>query len=192
MRTLVQALACSALLLACTTLPPVAVPAPARPQQGLVVVDIDGTLTPRNSAFDEARAGAALALASYARQGLAVVYLSARVPLLQPGLPEWLRRHGFPEGPLHVAQTADERDQVARYKAELLRVYVQRGWRLALAFGDSSTDFQAYADAGFRPDQVYALRRRGDANCQPGAFRQCLEGWTTDLPEVPQGTPPPR
>ena len=78
---------CSCLLAACTTLPPYAVPAPEYPRQGLVAVDIDGTLTPRDSAFLEAREGAAQALATYVRKGYTIVYLSARVPLLQQGVP---------------------------------------------------------------------------------------------------------
>lgn len=175
---------CSCLLAACTTLPPYAVPAPEYPRQGLVAVDIDGTLTPRDSAFLEAREGAAQALATYVRKGYTIVYLSARIPLLQQGLPDWLRRHEFPNGPLHVAQSAGDRTQVDRFKADVLRVYVRRGWRLAFAYGDSSTDFQAYAEAGFRPEQVYAIRRRSDPNCQPGAYILCLGGWTEHLPEI--------
>ncbi|TAH40978.1 MAG: hypothetical protein EYC67_17810 [Betaproteobacteria bacterium] len=183
---------CACLLAACTTLPPYTVPAPGYLRQGLVVVDIDGTLTPRDSAFLEAREGAAQALAAYVRKGYAVVYLSARVPLLQQGLPDWLRRHGFPDGPLHVAQSADNRARVDRFKADVLRVYALRGWRLAFAYGDSSTDFQAYAEAGFRPDQVYAIRRRGDPDCQPGSYVLCLDGWTGPLPGLERELAPTR
>lgn len=182
-------LACVALLAACAGLPPNPVPEPDHARQGLVVVDIDGTLTPRDSAFIEVREGAAQVLAAYRRKGYTVVYLSVRVPLLQHDLPDWLQRHGFPDGPLHVAQSAGERAQPDRFKAEVLRVYVTRGWRLAYAYGDSSTDFAAYASAGLRAEQVHALRRRGEANCEPGAYAQCLDGWVEHLVAVERTVP---
>lgn len=171
----------AAWIAACTTLPPHPVPAPEKPGQPLVAVDIDGTLTPRDLAFTEVREGAAEALRLYAGKGYRIVYLTARVPVAQAGLPAWLQRHGFPAGPLHVAQTADERAHIERFKAEVLQAYRQRGWRLADAYGDSSTDFAAYASAGFGRERVFALRRQGDEGCQPGAYSRCLDGWTDQL-----------
>lgn len=185
-------LASAALLAACIGLPPEPVPEPDHAQQGVVVVDVDGTLTPRDSAFLEARDGAAQVLAVYRRKGYTVVYLSARVPLLQPGLPHWLQQNGFPKGPLHVAQSASERARPDQFKAEVLRSYVVRGWRLAYAYGDSSTDFAAYAAAGLRAEQVFAIRRHGDADCQPGVYAQCLDGWVGHLFAIERSEPKAR
>lgn len=161
----------------CATLPPQPVANPTRVSQPMVVVDIDGTLTPAVMAVDEVRPAAAEVLTAYVAKGYGLIYLTARNPMAQAGLPDWLRRMGFPPGPLHVAQTSAERDQVARFKAGWLQSYVQRGWQPAWAYGDSSSDFEAYAMAGFTRDQVFALRRRGDADCQPGRYARCLEGW---------------
>lgn len=177
---------CLALVAGCAAMPPPEMAAPPRAGQPLVAVDIDGTLTPNNLAFLEPRDGAASVLALYAARGYRVVYLTSRVPGLQSGLPEWLQRHGFPEGPLHIAPSADARADIAHYKTTVLRAYLGLGWRLAFAYGDSTTDFQAYAEAGLPPAQVFALKRRGDAQCQPGAWSLCLDDWSDHLPWVRQ------
>lgn len=161
----------------CAQLPAQAVPAPPKAQQPLVVVDIDGTLTPAVLAAHEARPAAAEVLAAYVAKGYGLAYITARTPLAQAGLPGWLSRMGFPAAALHVAQSAAERADVAGFKAGVIRAYAQRGWRLAWAYGDSTTDFDAYAQAGFAREQVFALRRRGDTHCQPGTYAQCLDGW---------------
>lgn len=165
------------LLMGCATLPPAPVPAPARPSQGLVVLDIDGTLTADVISMDDVRPGAADVLSAYVAKGYGLVYITARVPLAQAGLPEWLARAGFLSAPLHVAQSSGERADPAAFKAALLAKYAARGWRLAWAYGDSSSDFAAYASAGLAPRQVFALRRRGDRACQPGAWAACLDDW---------------
>lgn len=162
---------------ACAQLPPQDVPGPRQPGQPLVVVDIDGTLTPSVLAVGEARPAAAEVLRMLVDKGYGLAYLTAREPFAQGDLPDWLRREGFPPAPLHVAQTGAERADPASFKARWLAVYAQRGWRMAWAWGDSTSDFEAYARAGFAREQVFALRRRGDAECQGGAYARCLNGW---------------
>lgn len=164
-------------LAGCTQLPPQDVPGPRQPGQPLVVVDIDGTLTPAVLAVSEARPAAAEVLRALVDKGYGLAYLTAREPLAQGGLPDWLRREGFPAGPLHVAQTGAERADPASFKARWLAVYADRGWRMAWAWGDSTSDFEAYARAGFAREQVFALRRRGDDGCQSGVYARCLSGW---------------
>lgn len=162
---------------ACTQLPPQEVPGPARAGQPLVVVDIDGTLTPDVLAVTQARPAAAELLRVLVSKGYGLAYLTAREPLAQAGLPGWLQREGFPAGPVHVAQSSAERADPASFKARWLAVYTDRGWRLSWAYGDSTSDFVAYAKAGLAREQVFALRRRGDADCQPGSYARCLAGW---------------
>jgi hypothetical protein len=177
------------LLAGCSQLPPVGVP-PAPPSGAQAVVfDIDGTLTPEDLAVSEARPAAAQAVTAYSIKGYKIIYLSTRVPGFQTGLPAWLQRNGFPAGTIHVAQTSEERGNAADYKSGMLARYVQYGWRLAYAYGDSSTDFQAYATAAIPRERVFALRRRGQENCQDGVYRECLDGWTQHLGYVEQQVP---
>jgi predicted mannosyl-3-phosphoglycerate phosphatase (HAD superfamily) len=152
-------------------------------------VDIDGTLTPHALAVFEARPDAATALREYSGKGYRIVYLTARVPLFQAGLPGWLQQNGFPDGSLHVAQTSEERDQVDQFKARILDEYVRSGWQLAYAYGDSSTDFLAYASAGISRVRVFALVRRWSEDCQVGVYRACLQDWTEHLPYIENEVP---
>lgn len=176
-------------LCACAQIPPVEVPMPAQSSRQIVVVDIDGTLTPQVSAILEARPGAAQVLRAFFAKGYEIVYLTARIPLFQADLPDWLQRNGFPEGNLHVAQTGEERRQVDQFKAGILNDYRQRGWRLAYAYGDSSTDFIAYASAGIPQQHVFALQRRGAEQCPSGVYHLCLNGWTKHLSFVERDVP---
>lgn len=174
-----------ALLASACTLLPADVPAPSAAHRQAVVFDIDGTLTPTPRAIHTARADAATAARHFADRGYQLVYLSARVRLLQAGIPDWLRAQGFPAGSVHVPQGhADSRDHAA-FKTRILQQYRDKGWHFVAAYGDSSTDFQAYAAAGIPVARVYALRREGDAACQPGAWQSCLDSWTAHLPSLP-------
>nr|SPS05628.1 conserved exported protein of unknown function [Candidatus Nitrotoga fabula] len=60
--------------------------APLLPNQA-IVFDIDGTLTPYPAAISIARQDAARAVHLYADKGYKIIYLSARIPLFQPGYP---------------------------------------------------------------------------------------------------------
>jgi phosphatidate phosphatase PAH1 len=176
-------------LVACARLPPAEVPHAPRSGAEAVVSDIDGTLTPENLAFNEVRPAAAQTITAYSSKGYEVIYLSTRIPGFQADLPAWLRRNGFPDGTIHVAQTREERDNPAHYKSGMLARYAQQGWHLAYAYGDSSTDFQAYAQAGIPREHVFALKRRGQDKCENGVYKQCLDGWGQNLQFVDQQVP---
>jgi hypothetical protein len=166
---------------ACAQLPYTAIPdAPPAPAMA-VVFDIDGTLTPNVAAVFDVREDAAEAVRAYAAKGYKIIYLSTRVSWLSAPVPDWLKDRGFPEGSIHVAQTRSERNQPEVYKTEVLTSYVTRGWSLAYAYGDSSTDLAAYAAVGIPNEHVFALQRRGEPGCQPGVAAACLGGWTEHL-----------
>jgi phosphatidate phosphatase PAH1 len=148
------------------------------------VLDIDGTLTPKVLDVHSVRPDAAKAMSAISEKGYTVVYVTTRIPLFQSMLPKWLRDNGFPEGILHVAQTDEERDHPEEYKARVLNDYVRKGWRLEYAYGDSSTDFAAYAAAGIPKERVFALKRTGSNNCEQGIYEACLDGWTEHLPYI--------
>ena len=173
----------------CATLPPAGVPPSPQAQRPIVVFDIDGTLTPHNLHAFEVRPGAVQALRAYADKGYQVVYITTRVPLFQAMLPGWLGNSGFPAGPLHVAQSAGERDDAAGFKAAVLARYQAAGWRLAYAYGDSPSDFDAYARAGLPPSRVFALQRRYARACEDGAYGTCLPGWVAHLAFVEREVP---
>jgi hypothetical protein len=168
----------------CATLPEAPIPAPTGTKSALVVLDIDGTLTPHNLRVHEARPGAAETVRAFESRGYEIVYITARVPAFQASLPAWLAEHGFPVGNLHVAQSREERRNPADFKARVLNRYVAQGWRLAYGFGDSTTDFLAYQRAGLAGDRVFALRREGQETCEEGVYHACLDDWDDARPFV--------
>jgi hypothetical protein len=171
-------------LAACGGLPPAQIPARLDGQTQAVVFDIDGTLTPRNADYRASRAGAAEALAAFADKGYRIIYLTSRTPALQSSIPGWLQRYGYPTGSLHAAQSPDDRAHPDMFKARVLEAYAQGGWTVAYAYGDSTTDFAAYAQAGIPKTHVFALMRKGSRQCQPGQYQACLKGWTEHLPYI--------
>jgi len=180
------------LLAGCAAIPPAGVP-PAPPQhRQLVVLDIDGTITPHNLHVLEVRAGAPQVLQAYASKGYQIVYITTRVPLFQWFLPRWLADNGLPPGALHVAQDAAERGDPAAFKAGVLARYSAAGWTPAYAYGDSPSDFDAYARAGMPAARVFALQRRYADACTAGPHAACLATWEAHLPFVEREVPPSR
>jgi phosphatidate phosphatase PAH1 len=177
-------LATISLIGGCSQLPAPAVPAAPTTHALAVVFDIDGTLTPNVMAFTEARPDAATAVHTFADRGYRVIYLSTRVSVLQHGISHWLQENGFPPSSVHVALTDADHDDPAAFKARILKEYRAQGWTLAGAYGDSSSDFEAYANAGIPKAHVFALLRKGDTSCQPGVWQQCLAGWGEHLPYI--------
>lgn len=153
-------------------------------QAKAVVFDIDGTLTPHPLEFWEARRDAAKAVNIYADKGYKIIYLSARITILQTNIPKWLKENGFPDGNVHVTETVEDKKDHARFNTRTLQDYLAHGWKVEFAYGDSSTDFDAYAAAGIPNDRVFALRREGETFCQPGAWKTCLSGWTEHIDSI--------
>ena len=172
---------------ACAQVRPSPIPGP--PVGQVVVLDVDGTLTPHNLSVFEARPDADKVVDAYVRKGYKIVYVTTRVPGFQSGLEEWLKKHNFPSGPIHIAQDDNERKMPAAFKASVLRKYTQQGWRLAYAYGDSSTDFLAYMSAGIPQERIFALKRRGDDVCEGGGFATCLDDWTAHIDYVEREVP---
>lgn len=173
----------------CAQLPPAAV-ADAPPRQAQAVVfDIDGTLTPAVSTIFEAREDAARGVRMFADKGYTIIYLSTRVSWFSANIPGWLKDNGFPAGSLHVAQTDEDRNRPDAYKTRMLKDFMAHGWRVRFAYGDSSTDFSAYAATGIPKERVFALLRRYEADCQPGEWKACLKGWTEHLDFVTRSVP---
>jgi len=175
----------------CSAQPPQAAIPFARPtQERAVVIDIDGTLTPKIHAINSVRPDAVEAVNMLAAKGYLIIYLSARVRALAAGIPDWLRDNGFPEGNLQLSQSREDRRHPADFKAGILARFSERGWSIEYAYGDSSTDFEAYAAARIPKEHVFALRREGRDSCQPGEWNSCLAGWTEHLNFIRQFVPP--
>jgi phosphatidate phosphatase PAH1 len=172
----------------CSAIPSV-VPTPEAQLSKVVITDIDGTLTPKNIRIFTARPGAAEALTAFSKKGYQIVYLSARHPLVQIGLQDFLDKNGFPVGALHVPQTTKENEDAEKFKFSILAQYLSAGWQLEYAYGDADTDFIAYAKANVPTEHIFALKRKGSDSCDAGAYQQCLDGWSEHMPYVDRFVP---
>lgn len=160
------------------------IPNAPKKQAQAVVFDIDGTLTPSPIEYLKPRRDAAKAVHIYADKGYKVIYLSARIKLLQANIPNWLKKNGFPDGSVHVTEMTEDKKDHRRFKTRILQDFIAHGWKVEFAYGDSSTDFEAYAAAGIPKEHVFALRRKGETFCQPGAWKTCLSGWTEHIDSI--------
>lgn len=174
---LVASVLLAAALAACAHLPGVVVPQAAAGAPGIVVFDVDGTLTPSVGRIFSVRPHASAVARLYAGRGYRIVYLTARTPALQGTLRHFLSRYAFPRGDLLAPSDRAEHNAPAAFKARALANYRANGWDIGAAYGDSSSDFEAYARAGIPRERVFALRRLGALRCQPGAWAACLTGW---------------
>lgn len=161
----------------CAHLPAVVVPQAPAGAPGIVVFDVDGTLTPTVARIFSVRPDAAAVARLYAGRGHRIVYLTARAPVLQGTLRGFLSRYAFPPGDLLAPKDRAGQQEPADFKARALADYRTQGWGFEAAYGDSSSDFEAYARAGVPRERVFALRRVGAAVCQSGAWIACLPGW---------------
>jgi len=150
-------------------------------QSRAVVFDIDGTLTSGIHAIRTARDGAAEAVQAFADAGCRIIYLSARTPLFQWHIIGWLELNGFPNGSIHVTESQADRQDHQAFKQRVLEAYKVNGWTFVAAYGDSSTDFEAYAAAGIPVERVFALKREGEKQCQPGPSAGCYATWPEQM-----------
>jgi len=99
-------------------------------------------------------------------------------------IPGWLKESGFPEGSIQVPQTSTDSSDHAAFKKRILKEYQENGWNIIAAYGDSSTDFEAYSERGVTRDRIFALRRVGEDSCQSGPWAKCLDSWTDHLDQI--------
>ena len=158
-------------------LPPADIPNAPQEKAPAVVFDIDGTLTPRPIEVWEARDNATKVVQLFADRGYKIIYLSARTKFFQADIPNWLKKEGFPDGSVNVPETAEDEKDAAHFKTRILQDFQRHGWQIEFAFGDSTTDFDAYAAVGIPKERVFALQREGETSCQKGTWHTCLTGW---------------
>jgi hypothetical protein len=164
-------------------------PPPPGDTTSVVVFDIDGTLT-ADEGSNGVQPSAAAAVDAYVDKGYTVVYVTARWNLLEGSTRSWLSSNGFPELPLFMAPGILFTDQQrVDFKTDALADIEDSMEEVLYAYGDSSSDFAAYANAGVARSNVYALRRASAATCQSGAWNTCLSGYTGHLAFI-AGLPP--
>jgi phosphatidate phosphatase PAH1 len=151
--------------------------------QDVVVFDIDGTLT-TDEGSNSVQPSAAAAVNTYVQKGYNVVYVTARWRWLQESSTRsWLASNGFPARTLVMSPNLLFSDSSkVRFKTSAMTQIEQGTPEIVGAYGDSSSDFTAYANVAVPRDRVFALKRRSALTCQSGTYAACLTaGYTTHL-----------
>lgn len=140
----------------------------------IAVSDVDGTLTESENAIVEdvatgsdaaANPGAPDVLRALSERGYFVLYLTARPFWLVPRTRSWLQMQGFPPGILHTSLSASGYggDEAAAFKMdELSELKANTGVVPEWAFGNKSSDVNAYASAGIGAAHSYFFKLEGD------------------------------
>lgn len=151
----------------------------------VVVFDIDGTLT-TDEGTNATHPDAVNAVKAYKAKGYSVVYLTARwKPLQELYTRAWLAWNGFPNQPLYMSSSLLLTDSAkVKYKTSTLAKIETGAPEVVYAYGDSSSDFTAYANAGVPQTGVWALKRASASTCQSGIWNACLINYTGHLPFI--------
>lgn len=145
---------------------------------GIVLTDIDGTLTASDSQLfmqildgDHVPVpypGAADLMAAHAARGWVVMYLTGRPYPLTQLTRDWLSALAFVPGPLRVTDSNQEalptEGGVGTFKRLSIEALAGQGYRFDFAYGNASTDVSAYLGAGIPPSQVWIIGPNGGSS----------------------------
>jgi hypothetical protein len=125
----------------------------------VVVTDIDGTLTiDDQELFTQISDGsyvpiengsAAAMMRAWAQKGYTIVYLTARPHAFRTETRVWLEDLDYPVGPVISANSLVFDESARQYKrAWVNRIRNDFGWDVVAAYGNATSDIDAYEDAG--------------------------------------------
>ncbi|SDX17666.1 HAD superfamily, subfamily IIIB (Acid phosphatase) [Marininema mesophilum] len=145
-----------------------------------VVFDIDGTLTTddfenikeylnefwngeyKAKMYEDANR----AVRYYADRGYTIVYLTARPYWLTEKSQAWLKELGFPRGIIHTYDGRDLLfgDKTAVYKKEYLQEIGSKGMSIDYAYGNATTDIDAYMGYGLPGNRTFIIGENAGKN----------------------------
>lgn len=140
----------------------------------IIVTDIDGTMTlSDDELFSQIsdgnydpleNPGSATMMNLWADKGYIIVYLTARPHAFRAETRSWLTGHGFPVGPVISANSLVVDESARQYKrAWVNRLTQDFGWRIAAAYGNATSDIDAYEDGGIAKDVTFIIGEHAGA-----------------------------
>lgn len=162
-----------------------------------IVTDIDETLTTSDAEFvkqvviegyvPEAREGSVELVNAYYSRGYQILYLTARpeTQMLLSGetareaTEKWLVDLGFPMNPrwtrvILAADSLPGDEETVAYKRESVEMLTSEGWSFEYAYGNATTDIEAYLEAGIPAERVFII---GEHAGEQGTVAISGEGW---------------
>jgi phosphatidate phosphatase PAH1 len=133
-----------------------------------VLSDIDGTLTQSDDelfaeigdpTYDQQTKGSAIELIqAWDDKGYGLVYLTARPGDFRPMTEAWKARRGLPHGLTQFAFSLVFDATARAYKAEFISTLLNdMQWEIVAAYGNATSDIEAYADAGIPLDVTFII-----------------------------------
>ncbi len=150
----------------------------ATPGGTLAVSDVDGTLTTSESAYPDSLVtgnpvaawdGAPQALSALQKGRYRMVYLTSRGRRFTQDTRSWLKAHGFPVGPLHLAAallTAPGQPTVD-YKAGAMMDMTKEQLTIQVGIGNRQSDIQAYQQNQVPAQHIFVKRPEFDSEIKP-------------------------
>lgn len=178
-------------------------------EQPAIVTDIDETLTTSDAEFfmqlsdptydPMEREGGAAMINAYADLGYRIMYLTARSEDLDVTDSDetsheitvrWLEEHGYPLDPdttlVVLSDTLVVGDATTAYKAAALMDQQAMGWRFDYAYGNATTDIDAYAEAGIDVAATFIIgEHAGEGGTVAIEGEDWLDHTAEHLPTVP-------
>ncbi len=118
----------------------------------------------------QARGGATELVQEYVDQGYHPIFLTGRTYWYAKDTRQWLGEYlGVPHFTLrHSMSNRTGIFRVAEYKTNELDRFIDNGVDFFRAYGNASTDIEAYQAAGFADEDIYIVgRNAGDGGTQP-------------------------
>eukprot|EP01025_Chloroclados_australasicus_P011072 TRINITY_DN147_c1_g1_i3.p1 TRINITY_DN147_c1_g1~~TRINITY_DN147_c1_g1_i3.p1 ORF type:complete len:802 (+),score=62.20 TRINITY_DN147_c1_g1_i3:219-2624(+) len=160
-----------------------------QPNTPCVVFDLDGTITvgdkevvtqfalnalggslaigdslPKN--YDlKPRHHALTVVRMWAAKGYQPIYLSGRQGSFYNLTLEWLMKHGYPPGPIHLTRThmptLPVYYSVGNFKVQYIETLKSRGLEIFAAYGNTGTDIRAYEAVGIPKERTFIVGPNG-------------------------------
>ena len=139
-----------------------------------------------------ARTNALMCVRAWAAKGYQVVYLSGRQGSAYNMTLDWLIKHGYPPGPIHLTRThlptLPVYVSVGHFKIKYMEELKSKGLELYAAYGNTGTDIKAYEKVGIPKERTFIVGTNGGRK-----NTVAVKDFTRHLPEVlmfPDSTKP--
>ncbi|KAK9824108.1 hypothetical protein WJX72_007801 [[Myrmecia] bisecta] len=131
----------------------------------------------------KARKSALHAVRAWAAKGYQPIYLSGRQGSYYNLTLEWLIKHSYPPGPIHLTRTHMPTlpiyYSVGNFKVEYMEGLKARGLQIFAAYGNTPTDIRAYASVGIPKERTFIV---GPAGGKLDTVK--VDNFTDHLPEI--------
>jgi len=130
-----------------------------------------------------ARPNALSCVRAWAAKGYQVVYLSGRQGSAYNMTLDWLAKHGYPPGPIHLTRThlptLPVYVSVGHFKIKYMEELKAKGLELYAAYGNTGTDIKAYEQVGIPKERTFIVGANGGKKST-----RSVKDFTTHLPEI--------